>query len=531
MKFFSYLIICVLLFSSGLLSLNAQQMFPYGVASGDPLYDRVIIWTKVNPEKYKEETHVFYQCSLEPEFKEIVNHGQVKPYLESDYTIKIDVNGLMAGTSYYYRFIYDGDTSMVGKMRTASKENLSKLTFGVVSCNNFEDGFFDSFKFLAERDLDAIIHLGDYIYENSHRTISAKRLSSRKHVPAKEVFTLEEYRQRYAQYRKDPHLMYAHQMHTFITIWDDHESSNNSYTGGADNHKDEHGSWEDRLNAAKKAYFEWMPIRENDHQQIYRKISYGNFAELFLLDTRLEGRDKQIYDVKNDSVYLPERTILGNEQKSWLLEQWKNSKARWKLVGNQVIFSPLYVGHLDEEVENGLMDIWDGYPAERLEISRFILDEKISNVIFLTGDFHCSMAFEVPLDDWNFPLTQEKEIKNVAVEFVVPSITSGNFDEIIKETGRIKPRFLSNLAVQVLENKMEKESIKNKDLPEKRQYINPHLKYVNLRHHGFMVLEVSEDKISANYYLTKDPTKPQKKAKRKRILVKKNGENKILVTD
>jgi alkaline phosphatase D len=252
---------------------------------------------------------------------------------------------------------------------------------------------------LAERnDLDAILHLGDYIYEYANSVYGADSLFDvREMEPANEIVSVADYRARYSTYRLDTNLIRVHQQHPFITVWDDHETANDAYKDGAENHDPEtEGDWETRKANGKQVYFEWMPIRDNEDQRVYRKISYGNLMDLIMLDTRLEGREIQINNVLDSALLDSTRTILGAEQKAWLLDQLANSSAQWKVIGQQVIFSELNVGWaalVDDsfeyfDVESQFLDIWDGYPAERKQLMDYIKENEIDNVVILTGDFH-----------------------------------------------------------------------------------------------------------------------------------------------
>lgn len=512
-----------------------SAIFPQGVASGDPLSDQVIIWTRLQTESLRPVS-VSYEIALDSSFQQIISQGQKEARAENDYCIKVDVKELQAHTVYFYRFLFEGESSDIGRTKTLPKDGINDLKFAVVSCNHYEHGYFSAYRHLAvQPQLQAVIHLGDYIYEGEAKTWSKKLdLPDRKHLPAREAIDIESYRERYKQYRSDPDLQEAHRLHPFISIWDDHESANNSHTKGGDAHGPEDGNWEKRLRAAKKAYFEWMPIRDYPGQKIYRTIPLGDLADLILLDTRLEGRQEQIYNTQDERVYAADRTMLGTEQRNWLISELENSDAKWKVIANQVIFSPLFVGNLDQNIENQLMDIWDGYPAERLRITRFLRDRQIKDVVILTGDFHAGLAFEVPVDDWNFPVQAVPDYNAqtgkgaVAVEWVVPSISSYNFDEILRESGRIKPVGLSGLASRVLARRFQKESVKDKNDRSKRLTINPHLKYADLQRHGYMLISMTNDYIRSEYVLTRNPRKKKVKFKKRKAFRVLAGQSKLI---
>ncbi|MCB0854239.1 MAG: alkaline phosphatase D family protein, partial [Bacteroidetes bacterium] len=416
------------------------------------------------------------------------------------------------------------------------KPGQKNLQFGVVSCNNYEAGFFAAFRRLSEKpDLNAVIHLGDYIYEYYRPKVRKRKLKNRRHDPPHELLVLSDYRQRYAQYRTDPDLQELHRLYPFITIWDDHEAANNSHAEGASAHNEaKEGDWQQRLETAKRVYFEWMPIRDHPRQYIYRKISYGNLADLMMLDTRYEGRDPQIYDMLDSAIFAPDRSMLGTKQKDWLLNALKESKAKWKLIGNQVIFSPLYAEHLHKRMENAFLDIWDGYPAERLQITQFIKNNDIENVVILTGDFHTSLAMEVPLDDWNHPQVplgyNPRTGENaVAIEFATPSITSNNFDDFAKLIKPIRWLGLGRVMGKLIQRSLMKDEKRDASLPGGKRWINPHIKYGNFIDHGYFILTVGEDKVQADFYHIKNRYKKDSPEKKTKSLFSGDGENHLQV--
>lgn len=485
--------------------------FYHGVASGDPLSDRVIIWTRITPET-DGPVEVAWKMATDPEMSSEVASGTFTTSVERDYTVKIDVTGLTPASTYYYQFDALGGSSIVGRTKTTPSDNAEHLRFAVVSCQNYEAGYFGAYAALGERnDLDAVIHLGDYIYEYGNGTYGIDD-PDRYADPANEILTLADYRTRYSSYRLDQDLMRAHQQHPFITVWDDHESANDAYKDGAENHNEGEGSWEERKAISKQVYAEWMPIR-GEAQSVYRKIQYGDLMDLIMVDTRIEGRDEQINDFTSPALYDPNRTLLGAQQKGWFYQQLATSQAKWKVIGNQVIFSELVVGWAGpatgqtfEETESLFMDIWDGYPAERLEIMGFMAQSQLSNVIWLTGDFHCAFAYDITpvpsqlsatvlagIPGLNAPTYDATTgTGSIGVEFATPSIASANFDEN-----------LDLLTATALEQQM------NQPLPESAGAFaginpNPHMKFVDLVRHGYFILDLTEDKAQADWYFIDD---------------------------
>lgn len=485
-----------------------NQLFPYGVASGDSLSDRVIIWTKLQPEGQGTSLPLSWEIATDADMRELVQQGEYTARAEDDFTVKVDVEGLMPGRHYYYQFEAGGQRSIVGRTKTAPTGAVDKLRFAVVSCSNYQAGYFNNYGNIGRRDdLDAVIHLGDYIYEYGDGSYGDSVLiatGARALEPSTEIIKLEDYRARYALYRRDPDLMLAHQMHPFITVWDDHETANDAYTDGAENHQEDEGDWMERREAARRAYTEWLPIR-GEAKPLYRNIQYGDLAELIMLDTRLEGRDEQIMDITNPELYNPERSMLGQEQKAWLFDALENSPAQWKILGNQVMFADYNVGwaasgsdqFTAEQIESFFLDIWDGYPAERAEIINFIDRKQIDDVVIVTGDVHCSFAYDIALrpsvlSAGSEGVTYDPETGegSVAVEFVTPGITSSNFDENI---GLKQAR---QLEYQI-----------NKPLPNGINP-NPHMKYADLIRHGYLILDVRPDRVQADWFYSEDILKP-----------------------
>lgn len=490
--------------------------FLHGVASGDPLSDRVIIWTRITLDSLNQnDVDVNWRVATDPLLQDTVVTGTFTTGPNRDYTVKVDVTGLEAGSTYYYGFTYENTASLTGKTKTTPVESIDHLKFGVVSCSNYQAGYFNGYGGLAARtDLDAVIHLGDYIYEYANFVYGASDIwEDRVIAPDQEIVSLDDYRLRYSTYRLDSNLARMHQQHPVLAIWDDHETANDSYQDGASNHNPAtEGEWEVRKAAAKKAYFEWLPVREQENDQVYRSLQYGDLVDLILLDTRLEGREQQINDVTDPALYAPDRTILGEAQKAWLKTKLSDSEARWKVVAQQVIFSEFNVGWgalLDtstsfQALESIFLDIWDGYPAERAELINYIDTNDIDNVVVLTGDFHSSFAFDVtaaPVDlqfvnvpgigtlpFYNTSATYDPATGNgsIAVEFATPSITSANFDENVgPAAGALQSQ---------INNPIQPSPALSLGNP------NPHMKFVDLVQHGYFILDLKPDSTQADYF-------------------------------
>lgn len=491
---------------SSLAQASAGPLFQHGVASGDPLANQVIIWTRINPAK-AEEILVRWNVSKSETMDGSVVSGEQRTDAMCDFTVKVDVKGLSPSTVYYYQFSVAENKSAIGRTRTAPADTAEEpLEFAVISCTNYSAGFYNALARIAQRTtLHAVIHLGDYIYEGTTRNFDEQSNVpdddyESTHFVKHQAYWQHFFRRRYSINRLDPDLQAAHRQHPFITIWDDHETADNAYRDGARGHNPEaDGEWEDRKSAARQAYFEWMPIRV-DGSKIYRIIRFGKLMELVLLDTRLEGRDKQIYDATDPARFDTGRTLLGKEQKNWLFNALRSSSCQWKVIANQVIFSEINVrwaesitalGSRLQEFNNTFLDYWEGYPAERDEIIQFLTHYKISNTIVLSASMHCAMAFDVTARPTQYsrkgqpasydPVTGHG---SVAVEFASPSVTSANLDE---QAGS----FIAGAFERMI----------NRKLPMPIGYnANPHMKFADVQRHGYFMLKIDKDYAEAGYY-------------------------------
>jgi alkaline phosphatase D len=402
-----------------------ETPFRHGVASGDPLADRVMLWTRVSVDR---PTPVTVEVSESPDFSAVVFSGEGLATEDSDYCVKIDAEGLAPGRRYHYRFTAAGLVSPLGRTRTAPVGAVDRLRFAVVACSQYSNGFFNVYGRIAAReDLDGVIHLGDYLYEGGGGRI-------RIHEPNRTIVTLDEYRSRYAQYRTDPDLQAVHAAHPFLTIWDDHESTDNSYRDSARSHDPStQGDWLERKAVSQRAYFEWMPIRElvpGDVNRIDRSMVYGDLAELILLDTRLQ-RDVAPADFPppcEPSLTTPERRMLGEAQEAWFLDRLTASPAQWKIVCSGVMFGQWKVIGAPNAACGGQYlnaDQWDGYQAERDRVFAALQSPQAVNSVFLAGDIHSAWALDLSDDPQNpaiyNPLSGEGSL---AVEFVCNSVTS-----------------------------------------------------------------------------------------------------------
>lgn len=335
--------------------------FLHGVASGDPLKDRAILWTRITPQDTSLRLEVVWEIATDDKFTQLINTGKVQTASAQDFTVKVDADKLKSGQTYYYRFKFGSVISPVGRTKTLP-ETTSSVQFAVCSCSNYPAGYFYVYKEMAKQEVDAIIHLGDYIYEygkDGYATEEAVKLGRTLAADNdKEIIKLDDYRKRYALYHTDTDLQAAHAHHPFIVIWDDHELANDAWKDGAENHQANEGNFLDRKLAALQAYFEWMPIRPvsaTDHLNIYRQFDFGSLVQLTMLDTRILARDKQLdyanymtasgLDIAKFQTDLTSttRTLMGYTQREWLQKKLAQSTATWNVLGQQVLMAKMLI--------------------------------------------------------------------------------------------------------------------------------------------------------------------------------------------
>lgn len=336
-----------------------QSNFDFGVASFDPTQSQVIIWTRYSTEN--ANASLVWQISTDSSFDTLVRSGEVTTDSSRDFTIAVEVQDLQADQKLYYRFINlnDQTVSPIGETITLPTGSVNQVKLGVTSCANYAAGLFNVYNAMANSDIDIVVHLGDYIYEygeNEYGTNQYTETLGRTHNPTHEIITLDDYRTRYKQYRSDENLMLLHQKKPFISVWDDHEITNDTYVNGAENHQEDEGSFEARKQSALQAYSEYLPAMTNDISIIYRSFQIGDLANLIMLDTRLVGRDKQLsitdyFDPSGNfdaATYQqewldPSRTMLGTTQKNWLLGEVSGNTAEWQVLGQQVLMGKMMV--------------------------------------------------------------------------------------------------------------------------------------------------------------------------------------------
>jgi alkaline phosphatase D len=445
----------------------ARGVFTHGVASGDPEAESVVLWTRFAPAA---GATIGWEVAEDESFATIAARGIAEATIASDFCLKVIAGGLAPGRSYFYRFLSASGPSPIGRTRTAPREGVQRLTIALFSCSNYAFGYFHAYGDAARReDIDLAVHSGDYIYEYGRDAYpnASEAAPGRVIEPATEIVSLEDYYQRYATYHTDPDLLELRRLKPMTTVWDDHELTNNTWREGAQNHQPAtEGIFFDRIAAAAKAYFDWMPIRRPAPQsfRLYRHLDWGDLARIVLLDTRFIGRDAQLeYDTANVRRMLAggargraavaafrtilnnsSRTLLGADQEAWFAQALAASKQAghtWQIVAQQLVMGPQvapagltrllpenasantrrYFGGGERLGALGLgwnLDAWDGYPAAR---QRFLeaCAANANNAIVLGGDSH---------NCWLNNLAAPGAARLAAIEFAGGSVSSPGFE-------------------------------------------------------------------------------------------------------
>ncbi|HEY9025351.1 MAG TPA: alkaline phosphatase D family protein [Burkholderiaceae bacterium] len=464
--------------------------FQHGVASGDPLSDRVILWTRVTPASGSTGS-VAVTCTVATDtaLANVVAMLSLSADATHDYTVKVDVTGLTPATTYYYRFSAAGASSPIGRTRTLASTTTS-LRMAAVSCSNLAEGYFNAYARIAERaDLDLVVHLGDYIYEYGTDSSDVRAVE-----PSFEIVTLADYRQRHAQYKRDPDLQEMHRQHPVIAIWDDHDIASNANATGSQNHTEGvEGTWADRVAAALQAFYEWLPVRMVDAtnpRKNYRSFPIGNLVELMMLEERVLARSPQLPGNatlpetfrQRDAFLDPSREMIGSVQQDWLATHLRTSTAQWKFLAQGVMFAQLKLEAQTIAEGGGLFanaDQWDGYQPARDRVYEVLKGDAshaaVGNVVVISGDAHSS---------WAADLTQDPSNTNVAgggydaatgagsraVEFVGTSVTS----PMIIDTHGIAESLL--------------------------QSVNPHFKYIDLARHGYLLIDANTTRVVGEWW-------------------------------
>ncbi|HSL21863.1 MAG TPA: alkaline phosphatase D family protein [Vicinamibacterales bacterium] len=395
--------------------------FIYGVASGDPVPDGVVLWTRLAPDPgLPREVAVRWEVAEDERFRRVVQSGSSPAPAELGHSVHTEVTGLRPARDYWYRFLAGGQVSAVGRTRTAPAHEAAtdRFRFAFISCQNYEHGYFTAFQHLAEEDLDLVVHLGDYIYERRFTSSAIVR----EHESG-EVFTLDQYRGRYSLYKSDAALQAAHAACPWAVTTDDHEVVNN-YAGAIPGAPGG-GDFLLRRAAAYQAFYEFMPLRRSSlpsgpAMQIFRRLTFGRLLDLHVLDTRQYRTDQPCGDGTKPrcaEALASTQTMMGDAQERWLERNLRESRAQWNALANQVMVAQLRRGTPESPTYS--MDKWDGYVAARERLLRVLADAPPSNPVVITGDVHSNWVADLKInfDDPASPI--------VATEFVGTSMTSG----------------------------------------------------------------------------------------------------------
>jgi len=414
----------------------SEYPFQLGVASGDPLPDGVVLWTRLAPQPLQpaggmppEDVPVTWRIARDEGFTDVVREGTTTASADWAHSVHVEVDGLEPDHAYFYQFVAAGEKSPTGRTRTTPRRDAkpSECRFAFASCQHFEAGLYTAYEHMAKDDLHAVIHLGDYIYEGKESTKGVRR-----HV-GPEIKTLEDYRRRHALYKTDPHLQATHLAFPWIVTWDDHEFDNNCAGDVSEEKNVSSADFLVRRANAYKAYYEHMPLRKSalpkgPDMQIYRNLPYGTLADFCVLDTRQYLSDQPCGDgtkLQCPECFDPQMTMLGAQQEAWLSEQLTRSPATWNVLAQQVMVARAKRPRNDQEVVS--MDQWGGYDVPRTRLLKFLQDAKISNPVVLTGDIHSNWVndLKVDFDDASSPI--------IASEFVGTSISSGGDGDLRAE--------------------------------------------------------------------------------------------------
>ncbi|RRS07826.1 alkaline phosphatase [Pseudoalteromonas sp. J010] len=501
--------------------------FDHGVASGDPLSDKVILWTRVTPQGNPSSVALTLQVSESQDFGVLLQSHQLVAQAKNDYTVKVDLSDLSANSQYFYRFVTTETHSPIGRCKTLPVNDVNQVKLAVMSCANYPAGYFHVYAEAAKRnDLDAVLHLGDYIYEygmGGYATDNATQMGrALESDNAEEIISLNDYRLRYAKYRTDPGLQALHANTPFIAVWDDHEVCNDSYLDGAENHNEGEGEYSDRKLAALQAYYEWMPVRpvvKGQLESLYRKFEFGDLLSLYMLDTRHESRAKSLnyqnyidplsgqLDITGFQADLtaPTQQLLGLEQLTWLTDNMKTSSAKWQVLGQQVLMTKMMIpaellmslanpsaqmsAQLSElaQIKTRLiagdptltvqekarvdftapynLDAWDGYPIER-EVILQTAKAANKNLVVVAGDTH---------NAWSGKLCNTKG-EVCGYEYATASVSSPGLEHYLQLSDEQALQFAEVLTLLVDD-----------------------LEYANIHQRGYLTLNISKEKIESEW--------------------------------
>lgn len=518
---------------------NSPIQFLHGVACGDPLTDSLILWTKVTPEQQPDPVQLLLEVSESADFSAVKHQQLCLARQDADYCCKVDLTGLQPGRSYYYRFSDSNTVSAVGHGKTLPAGSVSQVRFAVLSCSNYPAGYFHVYQQVAQQQLDAVLHLGDYIYEYEQGGYATERSVELGRALAAdnqaEMVSLQDYRKRYALYRSDKDLQQAHASHSFICVWDDHEITNDAWTDGAENHQPNEGDYQVRKLNALQAYYEWMPIRplvfgkqqSGQQQSLCRSFAFGDLVDLHMLDTRIEGRNLQLeykhYTDEKTGAFDTERfvgdltnsnrTLLGQKQQQWLQTQLMRSKAQYQVLGQQVLMAkmmfpsellsafskpgPELVAHIAElsalkqRAVQGDSSL-SAKDKQRLEsVIAYNLDAWDGypyerELVYKTAQQQNKQLVVLAGDTHNAwaSTLHDQQGKKVGIELATPSVSSPGIETYLKlNTAQVE--HLADVLPQLIDE----------------------LEYCNLHQRGYLLVAFSKEQMDAQWFFVDDITK------------------------
>ena len=437
-----------------------KASFTHGVASGDPDQQSVVLWTRLVPGD-SVDTFVQWQVATDSAFTHIISSGEGAARKDNDFCVKVIAEGLEAGTTYYYRFVYSETQSRVGRTRTLPAET-DQVRLGVANCSKYTGGYYHAYEALSKmNDLDAIIHVGDYIYENGPSVPegsywAAYLATGRQHNPPRHCVSLKDYRTRYAQYRSDPALQALHAAHPMINIWDDHEIAMQPLKKTPDGLPQTRKQYEERKYNSIKAYHEWLPIRPEAFEPIYRSFQFGDVVNLMMLDTRVCCRTGEVTKTL-ESLQDTSRHIVGHAQLNWMFDEVLTSNAAWNVMGNQILVAEKGMG----------WERWQGFPADRDRLLQFIEDHRDENFLVTTGNAH---------NPHHYIVMNPSKTDTLIHEVLPGSISSGNN----AEKARYDPDILAK----------EDRRLRNAE----------NVLWFHQDSHGFLVIDATQDRARVDWY-------------------------------
>lgn len=445
---------------------KATGVFSLGIASGEPTPDGILLWTRFAPKEAAQyataNVPVRWEVASDEGFKSVVRKNTAMATPGLNHSVHIDVAGLKPGREYFYRFIAGGERSVTGRFKTAPAAGTTPkaFRFASASCQQWTQGLWTAYRHMAEEDLDLVVHLGDYIYERSGS--GNVRPEGRE-----EIFTLDDYRRRYALYKSDANLQAAHARFAWVTTWDDHEVSNN-YAKDVQEKGQPVDEFLSRRAQAYQAYYENMPLRRaampsGPNMRLHRRVDFGSLIRLHMLDTRQYRSDQPCNDGVQkvcEAMNNPAQTMLGPEQEQWLAAGVAESKARWNVLGQGVFVTYQDFDATADEQTN--MDSWSGYPLARKRLVETLATRNDLNAVILTGDVHSSWGAQLHTEPLNV------KSRCVAAEFVSTSISSAG------------------------------DGVEMTDRAEKMLPVNPQVRYFNGRR-GYLRYEVTADSWRTDY--------------------------------